>query len=79
MNGLIELGWFGSQPIAHIVETSKGYYSASSPDGGLSIGATNLASLKRILKQDGYAIGTITRYQASKRSTVFDPFSPHLQ
>ena len=79
MKGLIELDWFGPQPIAHIVETSKGYYAATSPDGGLSIGATNLTSLKRLLKKDGYAIGTITRYQAPKRTTVFDPFSPHIQ
>jgi predicted patatin/cPLA2 family phospholipase len=74
MNGLIDLGWFGPQPIANIEETSKGYYHATSPDGGVSIGARNLASLKRILKQDGYAIGAITRYQKPKRYTVFDPF-----
>lgn len=72
--GLIELGWMGTQPIANIIETTKGYYHATSPDGGLDMGSTNLQSLKALLKKYGYVIGSISRWKEKKIYSVFNLF-----
>ena len=74
-----ELSQIENRPTANITETSRGYYSADSPGGHLSIGATNLYSLIRMLQRDGYAIGNIIRYSRPRPSNVFDPFSHVVQ
>lgn len=60
MKSMKELGWF--DPIeATITETSKGYYVLVA--GGREVGGTNLQTLTKWGKKEGYKIAAIHRYK----------------